>query len=433
MMNDSPDVVFYLLLQQLEINTTTMKNVKPHSCKNHSLFPKYDENYLILNGVCDPEFIYKSPRVFMGFHQEYAILNIPRQDTFSFIACGETEHSKISFQGFTSSFDIFIWILITAVLIIMSLILNFQRRYRRRSADLFELIIPGLKVFLEQTDLIASNSLRSNSMYFLCGPILLMGVVLTNLYKGDNITALTAPPLPVPLTNFKELLDNDYKIYTRIERLYLMVLNRNMEHIINSTVIRKEFDMVQFFMKNTRKKDIVLRNKLKDEVKLDVTEKELLETRNWDELLKQTATMRTLSSCNNVAIVGWSRDLEILNNQMVNLRSSNLLPQGRYVFKGSEVISKKAAGWLFENTWQDNPIFKRMQSFTEMGILKQWFDLEKFVQVIASRWKLSIQHSSTSELISPVRLNGNISVIFVLYGFFVLLCLLAFICECNIY
>src|SRR5665811_83012 len=46
---------------------------------------------------------------------------------------------------------------------------------------------------------------------------MLVAVVLSNAYKGDNITKLAAPLKPILPETFRQLLDMNYTVYTKVD------------------------------------------------------------------------------------------------------------------------------------------------------------------------------------------------------------------------
>lgn len=157
--------------------------------------------------------------------------NFPLQFRFHktdqlFVACGHLQGST-PFYELISSYDQYSWLTIIGCMITLvplSLVcmdafwrfLNSQKRYScvLIYKQYVDYAISAFKNLLEQGFVDRSDN------YFRCVSafMMLMAVILSNAYKGDNITKLISPLPPIPFTMFDQLVQNGFKIYSVIAK-----------------------------------------------------------------------------------------------------------------------------------------------------------------------------------------------------------------------
>lgn len=139
---------------------------------------------------------------------------------FGFITCGGEQPGRINFTWLYSSYDVPSWIAIILSfgllgVLLHSLVVTKLGANLKLDHNVFEL---GFRVLLEQGDEVAVNTKRFGFMYWICAPLILAAVVISNAYKGKNITDLSAPILPRGVANWEELLAFDKPVFTIYSR-----------------------------------------------------------------------------------------------------------------------------------------------------------------------------------------------------------------------
>ncbi len=72
----------------------------------------------------------------------------------------------------------------------------------------------SLAILLEQTQAISLNHQGRLSHFLVYGCLIIWGILMSNLYKGDNITRLTLPATPIPYKYLNELIRDNFTLYT---------------------------------------------------------------------------------------------------------------------------------------------------------------------------------------------------------------------------
>jgi len=187
---------------------------KPESCLR---FPEH----LIENFTAYDR--YKTPGEHICFFPQLELRSTVRmalvrnQDEFTFLSCGTPQREKVSIAGLFSSFDKATWGCMVAFIFIWPVTLslienNFNFRLVLIDSQTWLL---GLILLLEQGHYLATNSNKRGPLYYTCGLTLLVLIVVSNAYKGDNIQALTKLLQVIPYTNFQELLNGGMKLLSQ--------------------------------------------------------------------------------------------------------------------------------------------------------------------------------------------------------------------------
>jgi len=144
---------------------------------------------------------------------------VSETDQFSFLSCGNTVQGKLDFFALFSAFDSTASLLIVASLIIWSTFFSLVENnfdIRKVISDIDGLIL-GLVTILEQGHRRVVNSKGKSALLFLGASSLLVNIVLSNAFKGNNIEMALAKLKPIPYTHFDQLLNNTFKIYSQIK------------------------------------------------------------------------------------------------------------------------------------------------------------------------------------------------------------------------
>lgn len=141
-----------------------------------------------------------------------------------YVGCGKKGFSSIPFMELVTIFDTLIWFCIFLTMLTMSVSL----KVLMKNENLIRLIFSTLKVFLEQGDPFhfdvgnISTKLRCITAIFL-----LIGIVLSNAYKNSNVYNMVIPRKLVLYKNFKELVRDNFSVYTRTSSIYWDSIREN--------------------------------------------------------------------------------------------------------------------------------------------------------------------------------------------------------------
>lgn len=125
-----------------------------------------------------------------------------------FVTCADiTKMGSLSLMGYASAYDITTWIFI-GVYVVSSAFIVFRINIRLQFSQ--TTLFP-IAILLEQGCLgFGSMSIKSQSIF---EAWLLVGIVLSNIYKGDNITSLTAPLSLSKLNRFDQLISKNFAYF----------------------------------------------------------------------------------------------------------------------------------------------------------------------------------------------------------------------------
>jgi hypothetical protein len=150
-------------------------------------------------------------------------------------------------------------------------------------------------------------------MVWICAAWIITSIILTNAYRGDNITALTAPMEPIPFKNFSQLLQNNFSIFSRKtyqSRLRLMtVVNWGRGLSLSEFDKYMIFDraLAPFGKALTYEREQYIRRVFMQSGKIQWHPR----AKEW--LLEPHKYFLIFERCNNTALVGWKSDLHWMN------------------------------------------------------------------------------------------------------------------------
>lgn len=151
-----------------------------------------------------------------------------REKNMVFVACGHVV-GKTLFYELVSPYDVYSWLAIVAVLLIAVPLIFIIMEIIQQGKELNSFKIPGVAEIVYKFTIFMFASFESllekgfpeyskrlsEHVRWAAGSFLLMGIILSNGYKGQNITSIISPILPTPFTTFNQLVENDFKIYSK--------------------------------------------------------------------------------------------------------------------------------------------------------------------------------------------------------------------------
>lgn len=134
-----------------------------------------------------------------------------------FITCGERGLHSIPFNELINIFDKWIWLLIT--LSTAAFLIPLRSLSELKFMRIPSHWISPLKLLLDQGNPFLESVASDPRMRVVVAGYLLMGLVLSNAYKNTNVYNMITPRQPVPYEFFRELIADNFKIYSRVTSL----------------------------------------------------------------------------------------------------------------------------------------------------------------------------------------------------------------------
>ncbi|OXA53355.1 hypothetical protein Fcan01_10324 [Folsomia candida] len=332
---------------------------------------------------------------------------------FTFLSCGSNEIKGFSWIEFVSAYQIWGWIAILNFYILPAVVICISQKFSTlKSLGKFKInLFSGAKLLLEQgDDSVERVSQLPPYFVWISFPWILFSLVLTNGYKGSNISSLTAPLGRIPFQNFSQLLHHNYSIYSK--------LGDDTHHSLNLLFPMHLTEIQKYMIKgkltappghglSLERHEYVMQHIIKN-VKQHKLAKIWYRNKTYDGYLQ------LLRKCENVALAGWLSDLTVLQGNLVR-NLSRFVAEGRAGWKftnhrisiGTEPLFWRQLGWTVYH-WEDVRILRRIKTLTESGVAKEWDEMIKYF----SGYKINVLKSI--KVFEPQELSGNIGVIFFL-------------------
>lgn len=346
------------------------------------------------------------------------------QDThLKYITCDGISDGKLSILGYFSAFDKFIWIaLLGMVLCSAGFLVAFVNFMSDDLANKINLWLP-ISILFEQG---ANDQTNSYSYSMLLISWTTMGLVISNAYKGQNITDLSAAIPPVPMKHFNELIDKKFYIYSKVD------------HVNSILNIFHSFNLFVLFPKNfgSWETDISSMSALTNYLEKPRKHKKRLSglisrTYNFTdgELVHNVSVegfphgyLNYILSCDRSAFVAWSDEIQmskvVLKRMLLNGgvdRNHKL----KSVVVSEEALSRKRKAWhLHSIEFPGSYIFRRISAMVESGIARQWNEWESRVKWYCD---LKIVQNWEENSRGPKSLGMGDNIVVIFYGHLIFL------------
>jgi len=325
--------------------------------------------------TCDSFLVISLPTV--NFNSGGPLTFIRHADTFTFLACGETFSTNISFWGFVTAFDAFTWIFLlfsyvgAKLLVIKISYPTLSRKGKSARKKYVIAILSSIDTLLEQSDMIWKNKRKALYVYWISTPLILTGVILSNLYRGENISSLSAPLRKVPLETYDDLIQFNYTLFSKIHPSLTNILRQELrQHPQNYTMkIFKgwtEFthDALGFDSSVISKADFT--REFRERIHFDEAETLALSRRSSGKY----SLFTRLEKCDNVGVVGWRSALEkVFHKLRIQLNSDKATVSAGWA-RSDAVLFMKYYGWSFRS-WINPKIFQNLAFLMQSGISDQ--------------------------------------------------------------
>ncbi|OXA39798.1 hypothetical protein Fcan01_25532 [Folsomia candida] len=151
-----------------------------------------------------------------------------RHKVFTFLTSGDRRHGRISMEAILHIYDVYIWlgIFVTGTAIPLMVVLVTRKKFRNGLGDLFM----GFAILLEQGTNVQTYGSRRLCMMPLLGPWILMCLIITNAFRGDNVTNVLHPLRAVSIENFGQLVASNSLGYSDMKGVNIPYPSFMMEY-----------------------------------------------------------------------------------------------------------------------------------------------------------------------------------------------------------
>lgn len=377
--------------------------------------------------------------------------------TMRFISCGERGLTSLPFEELTNVFDKWIWLSIFISMISVTIALSSQFETKTERWSKF---MVSVKVLLEQGNPFQDSVTNDARMRWIAGFFLMMGIVLSNSYKNTNVHNMIAPRKPIPYEYFKELIQDNFSVFTRVELVrisdqvedeeipkwikfmsrfftesgpidvlerdeYALLIISEVATVVsslkdaynrlyswdndgkkfafgNSSLIRSGIQNKSEFIISVsgELEDVVTAEHPQiDNYNISSREQALLKSFKDFKKIEETLLLNALRRCDKISLV---LPEHLCYTYLRNVSTGKSRPASK-VFVGKE--SFRDVEWLFElNGNLPADIFKRIKGIHEAGLWERWLRIVKRKEVVRRFFK-----------VVAATMDGNIILIFALW------------------
>ncbi|OXA42299.1 hypothetical protein Fcan01_22881 [Folsomia candida] len=265
-----------------------------------------------------------------------------------------------SFHHLVSAYQVAPWFTLVTLILLTNVVFKIIFSLSETNCNALLLMIAFL---VEQGIGITPSTRKTLSALLLLAPWLLMSIIISNAYKGQNVTDLISPLKPRLVSLFDEILAQDYTLYVSNHKWY--------DHRSKKFVEREETSMV--------------RSRLHISIAEYEIEKLSNDTLTFLEKLKsrifvisdnhKLTLIDAISSCNKTAMVTYGSTIDEYESQLKFLRPNS------HVVKSSEEFFKKERGWIVDYG-MDPQLEARFSALFQAGCVNLWRRYIQFLRMI---------------------------------------------------
>ncbi len=295
----------------------------------------------------------------------------------------ERAHWTNQLKELFSPFDLLTWLLILTICSIVSWIVNNSHCYSQKPG-LFHLNFSTLCSILDQPNSLLKTQYKTPkcSYYWCVSLIPLSWLYLSVLYKGENVTRLTAEPPLIQFETFNLLEEYQFTAYSR--RVNLETFNNAEKYNISELVkLHKEYGSVFFHESLPVVSELWLqlmdwfRPSSKFELSLNFLKNEIPK-QMWS-FLNNSAMLpdygqgfwENVSTILNFHMKWCNKSAIILQRETAITLHSVLKQMGKPSFFGKDKILERFWGYQFEGNFPSKIIF-RVRYLFEAGLFEWW-------------------------------------------------------------
>lgn len=157
--------------------------------------------------------------------------------SFRLVGCGTQGLTLLPFQELISVYDAFTWIGIVSTILCVAV----SMKLLRENSNIRDNVMSVLKVVLEQGDS-ATGKPRFRYLFAL---LLLMGIILSNAYKNNNVYNMVIPRRPILYEQLSEMLRDKFQLYTRTDYMALNQYPRNNEYTVPTEPLKRNYVLIK--------------------------------------------------------------------------------------------------------------------------------------------------------------------------------------------
>ncbi|CAL8131319.1 unnamed protein product [Orchesella dallaii] len=384
-----------------------------------------------------------------------------RHKNLKFIACSIPEENGLFFQELYSVFEYEIWIRLALSVFILavltSIIIQYLDKGSQNFRGLLQVLHVTLSVFdysttlLEQGGIISEPVRRKSYLKILIGSYILVCIVLSNAYKNENITRLTAPRSRTEFKNFSKLVQHKFQIFSRvissngeeyrIFSIYDPRYSLNMKMTDQHKLFAKTYDYrsVSLFTEILFYADKISRGSLcrgyskfwmsewippfvaycKNATQMYFLNNTRIHP-NWKHMATNNVSVAGLiNPCNKTAFVLPEDALLSTYNALTGSK----LPPDAIIHRGEDKLFGAVYGLKF-GRWINPLVLQRFKWFGLAGVFDQGYRLAGFITKIRTK-KPTVNENEPK----ASNMRGNISVVFFLLPIGFLISCLGFLYE----
>lgn len=363
-----------------------------------------------------------------------------------FVSCHRVAQSwLLRFQELVSPFDYTTWFLLLFLVISMAKLISYNCPVLNINSEIpmGEALFGLFAVLLERDHKIFEWSAKDNrsTSYFLVISLSFSLLVLSNEYRGDNITRMTVEPELLSFDNFTDLVQNGFQIYSlplllgKYDFSLLPLLARS-KPLFYKTSAHEYFPIVSelWYMIMLQWYPFSTLDNSKEKISrktwfyLNHSQLYYMDWITMFSLDMQTMIKSaTLSLTNSYAwayehLSKCDKSALIMEESQALVIYTNLSRHGAPAFWGKDVIFQTLYGYALDGQFPLH-LIKRFQVFFQSGIQK-WF--EKYCKLLLVR-KTNLQVYNSPEWRNKP--NVTVGVLWCVPGFGLLVCFILFIWE----
>ncbi|CAL8131309.1 unnamed protein product [Orchesella dallaii] len=368
-----------------------------------------------------------------------------RHKNLKFIACSIPDQDSLFFQELHSIFNYEIWIALVISIIILSLLTSSIIQYLENGkVNCKKLLknLPQTSIFdyiitlLEQGGIISKIVEQNMSLKFMVTSYVLVGIVLSNAYKNENITRLTLPRSRAQFQNFSELVEHNFHIFSRVidssgeefriittdDPRYRLNMTMSDQHklfmVTPNRISVSLFSEILFYADKISKASICRkRNYLyyadwispfhgycENATQLHFLNNTRIHPRWKDLAVHNTSVANVMNQCNKTAFVLPEDALLKTYNELM----ASTLPEEAIIHRGEDKLFGTVYGLKF-GRWINPFVLQRFQWFTSAGIFDEGNKIAGFVAKLRTKKPTGNENEPKAS-----NMRGNIAVVFVL-------------------
>lgn len=355
-----------------------------------------------------------------------------RKSGHYFVTCSDImEVGRLSILGYTSAYDP-TWACIALTSMVTSVaLLHFLQR-----GGFGDYIINAFSVLLEQG---CSVSITRKTRW-ISGVWLLVGIVLSNLYKGDNITSLTAPLPKSKLERFDQLIAANFSYYMNLNAKIVADIYAGSKLVLSllglvQSMIPTVFNEVpEFATEDICDKQLLNliegNGKPKVQSKLDAIFDGLVCPPHYEDARENFSNpdyfLPILANCGKTAFVGPKADVMKMFRKLANALLGS--ERRQQISLSKDFLNSFSTYWAFMRVpVPASQLHIRIHSLWHSGIIQEWEAIAAFSPGIRTELEAALIFDERRKP-KKLSLNGNLIFVFYMYG---LLSLLANILICQ--